>query len=122
MKLDDVCHCQSYELPVSGGIPNVQTQRHRSWFKQGLASLLSTLILILIPKCPVCVAAWVTFFTGVGLSLTFAAWLRLFLIVTSCLVLTLFVFLRLKHVISAQQLTGRETIPYRNILNRGDSR
>ena len=113
MPFDAECHCQRYQLPGSGEILNVQTQRRRLYFKQGLASLLSTLVLILMPKCPVCVAAWVTFFTGVGLSLAVAAWLRLFLIVASCLVMTLFVFLRLKHFFSAHPLTGRAMFPYR---------
>ncbi|QDT92244.1 hypothetical protein [Gimesia algae] len=113
MPFDADCHCQRYQLPASGGIPTAQTQRRRVWLKQGLASLLSTLVLLLMPKCPVCVAAWVTFLTGVGLSLTVAAWLRLFLIVVSCVVLTLFVFLRLKHFFSAPQLTDRASIPYR---------
>lgn len=113
MTYDTDCHCQRYQLPGAGEIPNVQTQRRQSWFKQGLVSMLSTLVLILIPKCPVCLAAWVTFLTGVGLSLTVAAWLRLFLIVASCVVLTLFIFLRLKYFFSAHPLTGRASIPYR---------
>lgn len=118
MKPNDACCCQSRHLPTSGTVPTVQPQSRRSWYRQGLASLLSTLVLILLPKCPVCVAAWVTFFTGVGLSLTVAAWLRLFLMVISCVVLTLFVSVRLKHVLSARSLTGRVTFPYRKIITQ----
>ncbi|HAH45572.1 hypothetical protein [Gimesia sp.] len=113
MKYDDACSCQNAHLPSLDKASAAKHPRHESWYRQGLASLLSTLVLILMPKCPVCVAAWVTFFTGVGLSLTVAAWLRLFLMAISCVVLTLFVIVRLKHVLSARSLTGRVTFPYR---------
>lgn len=113
MKFDAACSCQNHRLTTLGAASTVPAQRRRSWYRQGMASLLSTLVLILMPKCPVCVAAWVTFFTGVGLSLTVAAWLRLFLMAISCVVLTLFVIVRLKHVLSARSLTGRVTFPYR---------
>jgi hypothetical protein len=52
-------------------------------------SLPST-ILVLVPKCPACLAAYVTLWTGLGLSLTTAAYLRcilLFLCVVSLLFL-----------------------------------
>jgi len=113
MKFDDACSCQNAQLLTADKDSEAQPPGHESWYRQGLASLLSTLVLILLPKCPVCLAAWVTFFTGVGLSLTVAAWLRLFLMAISCVVLTLFVIVRLKHVLSARSLTDRVTFPYR---------
>lgn len=41
------------------------------------AFLLSSATLVLMPKCPMCLAAYVTVATGVGLSVTTAAHLRL---------------------------------------------
>lgn len=41
-----------------------------------LGWLLPTTMLALMPKCPVCVAAYVAMFTGFGLSVAVATWLR----------------------------------------------
>ncbi len=38
--------------------------------------LLPGIILFLIPKCPLCLAAWIALGTGIGISFTVAAWLR----------------------------------------------
>ena len=48
--------------------------------------------LVLMPKCPACLAAYVALWTGFGLSLSTATWLRwvlLFLCVTALLFLTM---------------------------------
>jgi hypothetical protein len=40
------------------------------------ASILPAALLMLMPKCPLCLAAWLTIATGVSFSATGAAWLR----------------------------------------------
>ena len=50
-------------------------------------------LLALMPKCPVCLAAYVAVGTGVGLSVTAAGYLRLFLVAV-CAVSLVFVAVR----------------------------
>jgi hypothetical protein len=40
------------------------------------ASILPAALLLLLPKCPLCLAAWLTVGTGVSFSAACAAWLR----------------------------------------------
>ncbi|WP_146854748.1 hypothetical protein [Brevifollis gellanilyticus] len=68
------------------------TPPHKRGLIQGTSLLLSSLALILMPKCPVCVAAYVMLFTGVSLSTTSAGYLRTALIVSSISVLTMLLF------------------------------
>jgi len=44
--------------------------------REVLAWAIPSAILALMPKCPVCVAAYVALWTGLGLSLTTATYLR----------------------------------------------
>ena len=41
-------------------------------FREILAWVLPSAILVLVPKCPVCLAAYVVLWTGLGLSLSTA--------------------------------------------------
>jgi hypothetical protein len=40
------------------------------------ASTLPGALLLLLPKCPLCLAAWLTVVTGAGFSASAAAWVR----------------------------------------------
>ncbi|MEN3939684.1 hypothetical protein WJU23_00195 [Prosthecobacter sp. SYSU 5D2] len=65
------------------------------------AGLLSGLLLLLMPKCPACVAAYVALGTGIGLSFTTAAALRtgaiLFCLAVLVLSICFFIQRRLDH-------------------------
>jgi hypothetical protein len=41
-----------------------------------IASILTATLLVILPKCPLCFAAWLTFITGVGVSAAAALWVR----------------------------------------------
>ncbi|WP_143059272.1 hypothetical protein [Chitinophaga arvensicola] len=53
----------------------------RQRFVKGVRWLIPGITLVLLPKCPVCFAAYVALGTGIGLSVTAAAWLRTGLVV-----------------------------------------
>ncbi len=58
--------------------------------REVFAWVLPGAILVLVPKCPACLAAHVTFWTGLGLSLltaTYLRWAMLFLSVAALLFL-----------------------------------
>ena len=48
------------------------------------ASILPAALLVLLPKCPLCLAAWLTVATGVSFSAAGVAWARASIVV-SCL-------------------------------------
>ncbi len=48
-----------------------------------LAAVLPGALLVLLPKCPLCLAAWLTVITGFGFSAAGAAWVRGLLVTTS---------------------------------------
>ena len=59
-------------------------------FRETFAWVLPSAILALVPKCPACLAAHVTLWTGLGLSLstaTYLRWMLLSLCVAAILVL-----------------------------------
>src|SRR3954447_8441194 len=56
------------------GGPKPLSQSRRGW--EGTAGTLSIGVWILMPKCPICLAAYVAVWTGLGLSFTQAAYFR----------------------------------------------
>jgi hypothetical protein len=70
-------HPAALSVPVSTG---------RSWARRAGAAIewaLPITALALVPKCPVCVAAYILLFTGMGVSLPAAAAMRWTLIALS---------------------------------------
>lgn len=57
---------------VAGRAPHHLARR----VSEATASILPAAFLILLPKCPLCLAAWLTVATGVSFSVAGAAWLR----------------------------------------------
>ncbi len=43
---------------------------------EAAASILPGAALLLLPKCPLCLAAWLTVVTGIGFSAAAVAWMR----------------------------------------------
>ena len=82
------CNCRNH-LANTGGegsIPSPPTPSHH-WLPQTIGLLewiLPTATLGLIPKCPMCVAAYIALGTGIGISASTAWYLRTSLI-TLCI-------------------------------------
>ena len=57
---------------TSGGPKRPRARRISS----AVASILPGAALVLLPKCPLCLAAWLTVATGIGISAAAVAWAR----------------------------------------------
>jgi hypothetical protein len=55
------------------------------------SSVLPVVVLVLLPKCPVCIAAYIAMVTGIGLSLPVTAHMRTLLIILCTTSLVYFV-------------------------------
>lgn len=76
-----------------------------------VAWVLPSAILVLVPKCPACLAAYVMLWTGLGLSLSTATYLRWLLLSLSAAAL-LFLILKCFHRIGTSfKQSDKETTP-----------
>lgn len=76
----------SPESPPPGGTPAGCLRR--AW--RNTQWIFPATLLALIPKCPLCVAAYVALFTGVGISVTTARWIQILMFVLCLVSLTYF--------------------------------
>jgi hypothetical protein len=56
-----------------------------------IVSILPAAVTALLPKCPLCLAVWLTFATGISVSATAAAWLRGMMLLLSAIAVLLLV-------------------------------
>jgi len=64
--------------------------------------IVPSAVLALMPKCPLCVAAYIALATGIGISFTTAAFLRSALI-TGCLLLLTFLVARVFYRLGTRE-------------------
>lgn len=87
------CHCR--QMP---GRPGDTAHRARSyWWRGGEIAgwIIPSATLILLPKCPVCLAAYIALFSGLGMTVATASGLRTTL-QTACI--TALIYLVVKHL------------------------
>jgi hypothetical protein len=65
--------------------------------------IIPSATLVLLPKCPVCLAAYVALFSGVGISLTSASNLRTSLLILCVAALLCLVFVKASRAIRLRQ-------------------
>ena len=90
------CDATSDELAESASDRRTPTWVRR--VREILAWVLPSAILVLVPKCPACLAAHVTLWTGLGLSLSTAAYLRWVLLFVCVAALLFLIVKRLDRI------------------------
>jgi hypothetical protein len=91
-------HCHDHAAQTTGRHPSSQPTRAAHSF----GWILPTTILALLPKCPLCIAAWMAV-AGLSLSLSTIANLRTALIVLCVISLIAFAAATLRRLIPAHQ-------------------
>lgn len=59
-------------------------KRSTGFLRRGWRSfqwLFPTALLVLMPKCPFCVAAYIALFTGIGITVSTARWIQILMVV-----------------------------------------
>ena len=75
------------------------------------AWVLPGAILVLVPKCPACLAAHVMLWTGLGLSLSTATYLRWVLLSLSAVALLFLILKRFSRIGTSFKQSDKETKP-----------
>ena len=65
--------------PNSGDAKRPTGLLRRTW--RGMQWLFPAALLVLMPKCPMCVAAYIALFTGIGVSVSTARWIQILMLV-----------------------------------------
>jgi hypothetical protein len=71
--------CNSQSVPSPDDARKPADLRRRAW-RSG-QWLLPAAVLTVMPKCPLCVAAYIALFTGVGISVWAARWVQILVLV-----------------------------------------
>jgi hypothetical protein len=101
-------------LAASNKITSPQTPTFAGNVRDLVGGIIPGAVLVLLPKCPACIAAYVALGTGIGLSMSAAAYVRILLLLLCMAAMTFFVakyFRRLVGPLTSTQITrspGRE--------------
>lgn len=97
------CCCGSGEKKPSAVAPPPAEPQHKPPLIRRIMNtirwLLPGTLLFLIPKCPMCLAAYIALGTGIGLSITTARYLRIALIILCVASLAYLLFRRLRKIV-----------------------
>jgi hypothetical protein len=86
VRANECCHVVD-EARTGGGGPRLRSAGRRGAKAAGW--VLPSAVMVLMPKCPMCVVAYVAIATGAGLSVSAAAHLRLMVLVMCVVTLVL---------------------------------
>jgi hypothetical protein len=95
MKTCPFCIVEATPLP--------RTWRFLRHTRHSIRWLFPTALLVLMPKCPMCVAAYIALFTGIGVSVTTALWIQI-LMVALCAGSLVYLAIKLAWTIKRRRL------------------
>jgi len=73
--MNQLCRCSTTRVKTSNAA------KRSNQILPTLSGIVSGIILVFLPKCPACLAAYMTILTGVGLSTPIAGFLRICLLI-----------------------------------------
>src|SRR5437773_12512714 len=89
--------------PNPGGGKRRTGLLHRAWLS--IQWLFPASLLMLMPKCPLCVAAYFALFTGIGITVSTARWIQ---ILMQVFCFTSLAYLAVRHVRGRSKTRGLE--------------